>query len=187
MGKKYRSGKSHFRAEFSQDGWMTVFIDGSANPKEDARLEAVFLPDDEASAGGAFVMFQKWVPDRLYVEAPPVPDQERVIRRTKPDSIELKGDAMPPNSHVSRTNVKLDGAALKIYRSSAPFSGAIEKGHYFMAFSCDPMRFYVILQRMFGTREDNEHDQLIHHSTPTSGSYWFAPSEEDFAAAGCID
>ena len=165
---------------------MTGFIDGSANPKEDARLEAAFLPDDEASAGGAFVMFQKWVHDQLYFEAPPVPDQEPVIRRTKPDSIELEGDAMPPDSHVSRTDVKLDGAALKIYRSSAPFSGAVEKGLYFIAFSCDPMRFDVMLQRMFGTWEDNEHDHLIHYNTPTSGSYWFAPSEEDFAAAGCI-
>ena len=165
---------------------LTEFIDGSANPKEDARLDATFLPDDVAGAGGAFVMFQKWVHDRLNFDAPPVPDQERIIRRTKPDSIELEGDATPPNSHISRTDVKLDGAALKIYRSSAPFSGAIEKGHYFMAFSCDPMRFNVILQRMFGTWEDNEHDQLIHHSTPTSGSYWFAPSEKDFAATGCI-
>ena len=48
------------------------------------------------------------------------------------------------------------------------------------------MRFDVMLQRMFGTWEDNEHDQLIHYRTPTSGSYWFAPSEEDFAATGCI-
>ena len=165
---------------------MTAFIDGGANPKEDARLEAVFLPDDEASAGRAFVMFQKWVHDRLNFEAPPVPYQERVIRRTKPDSIELKGDAMPPDSHVSRTDVKLDGAAPKIYRSSAPYSGAVEKGLFFVPFSCDPMRFYVMLQRMFGTGEDNEHDHLIHYRTPTSGSYWFARSEEDFAAAGCI-
>ncbi len=114
-----------------------------------------------------------------------VPDQERIIGRTKPDSIELEGDAMPPNSHVSRTDVKLDGTALKTYRRSAPFGGAGEKGRYFIAFSCDPMRFDVMLRRMFGTWEDNEHDQLIHYSTPTSGSYWFAPSEEDLAAAGC--
>ncbi len=165
---------------------LTRFIDGSANPKEDDRLEATFLPYDVAGAGGAFVMFQKWVHDRLNFDAPPVPDQEPVIRRTKRDSIELEGDAMPTDSHVSRTDVKLDGAALKIFRSCAPFSGAVEKGLYFIAFSCDPMRFDVMLQRMFGNWEDNEHDHLIHYNTPTSGSYWFAPSEEDFAAAGCI-
>ena len=69
---------------------------------------------------------------------------------------------------------------------SVDLGGAGEKGRYFIAFSCDPMRFDVMLRRMFGTWEDNEHDQLIDYSTPTSGSYWFAPSEKDFAATGCI-
>ena len=162
------------------------FIYGSANPKEDASLEPALVPDDEAGAGGAFDMFQKWVLDRLNFEALPVPDQERGIWWTMPDRIKLKGDAMPPDSYVSRTNVKLDGTALKIYRSSAPFGEASKKGLYFIAFSYDPMRYNVMLQRMFGTWENNEQDQLIHHSTPTSGSYWFARSKEDFAAVGCI-
>ena len=165
---------------------LTGFVDGSANPKEDARLTAALIPDGETGAGGAYVMSQKWVHDLAKFEALPVADQERVIGRTKPDSIELEGDAMPPDSHVSRTDVKLDGTALKIYRRSAPFGGAGEKGLYFIAFSCDPTRFDIMLQRMFGTWDDDQHDQLIHYSTPTSGSYWFAPSEEDLAAAGCI-
>ena len=164
---------------------LTGFVDGSANPKEDARFEAALVPAGEASAGGAFVMTQKWVHDLPKFEAVSVPDQERIIGRTKPDSIELEGDAMPPDSHVSRTDVKLDGTALKIYRRSAPFGGAGEKGLYFIAFSCDPMRFDVMLQRMFGTWKDELHDQLVHYSSPVSGSYWFAPSQEDLAAAGC--
>lgn len=164
---------------------LTGFIDGSANPKEDARFVAALVPDGEIGTGGAFVVTQKWVHDLQKFEALPIGDQERVIGRTKPDSIELEGDAMPPDSHVSRTDVKRDGTALKIYRRSAPFGGAGEKGLYFIAFSCDPMRFDVMLQRMFGTSDDDLHDQLIHYSTPVSGSYWFAPSEEDLAAAGC--
>lgn len=164
---------------------LTGFVDGSANPKEDARFAAALVPDGEAGAGGAFVMAQKWVHDLAKFETLSVGDQERVIGRTKPDSIELEDDAMPVDSHVSRTDVKLDGTALKIYRRSAPFGGAGEKGLYFIAFSCDPMRFDVMLQRMFGTSGDDHHDQLIHYSTPVTGSYWFAPSEEDLAAAGC--
>ena len=92
---------------------------------------------------------------------------------------------VPQNSFRALNRV-LHQITLKIYRSSAPFNGAVEKGLYFIAFSCDPMSFDEMLQRMFGNWEDNEHDQLIHYRTPTSGSYWFAPSEEDFAAAGCI-
>jgi putative iron-dependent peroxidase len=164
---------------------LAGFVDGSANPKEDARFDAALVPDGETGAGGAFVVIQKWVRDLPKFEALPVGDQERVIGRTKPDSIELEGEAMPPNSHVSRTDVKLDGTTFKIYCRSAPFSGAGEKGLYCIAISCDPMRFDVLLQRMFGTSNDNLHDQLIHYSTPVTGSYWFAPFEEDLAAAGC--
>lgn len=108
-----------------------------------------------------------------------------VIGLTKPDSIGLEGEAMPPDSYVSRTDVKLDGTTLKIYRLSALFGGAGEKGLYFIAFSCDPMGFDVMLQPMFGTSNNDLHDQLIHYSTPVTGSYWSAPSEEDLAAAGC--
>ena len=164
---------------------LTGFVDGSANPKAEARMAAALIPDGATGAGGAYVMSQKWVHNLAQFEALSVPDQERVIGRTKADSIELEGDAMPPDSHVSRTDVKLDGTALKIYRRSAPFGGAGEKGLYFIAFSCDPARFDIMLQRMYGTWQDDLHDQLIHYSTPVSGSYWFAPSLEELAAAGC--
>lgn len=164
---------------------LTGFVDGSANPKEDVHCKAALMPAGEASAGSAFLMIQKWVHDLPKFEAVSVPDQDRIIGRTKPDSIELEGDAKPPDSHVSRTDVKLDGTAMKIYRRSANFGGECEKGLYFIAFSCDPMRFDVLLQRMFGRWKDELHDQLVHYSSPVSGSYWFAPSQEDLAAAGC--
>ena len=164
---------------------LTEFVDGSANPKENARFDAALVPDGVTGAGGAFVVTEKWVHDLRKTEALPVGDQERVIGLTKPDSIELEGEAMPPDSYVSRTDVKLDGTTLKIYRLSALFGGAGEKGLYFIAFSCDPMGFDVMLQPMFGTSNNDLHDQLIHYSTPVTGSYWSAPSEEDLAAAGC--
>ncbi len=58
-------------------------------------------------------------------------DQERAIGRTKPDSIELEGDAMPPDSHVSRTDLKRDGEAVKIYRRSCPVGTVRDAGLYF--------------------------------------------------------
>ena len=164
---------------------LTGFVDGSANPKEDVHCKAALMPAGEASAGSAFLMIQKWVHDLPKFEAVSVPDQDRIIGRTKPDSIELEGDAKPPDSHVSRTDVKLDGTAMKIYRRSATFGGECEKGLYFIAFSCDPMRFDVLLQRMFGRRKNEFHDRPVHYSSPVSSSYWFAPSQEDLAAAGC--
>jgi len=63
MGKKYRSGKSHFRAEFSQDGWMTVFIDGQkvdvTNPVPSASAHK-YVHDTMASKG-AQIQSSQWV------------------------------------------------------------------------------------------------------------------------------
>ncbi|NQV84480.1 MAG: Dyp-type peroxidase [Rhodospirillales bacterium] len=158
---------------------LTGFIDGSANPKADAARDAALIPEGQIGAGGAFVLTQQWVHDLDSWGALPQTEQERIIGRTKPDSIELKGDAMPPDSHVSRTDVSEDGVPLKIYRRSAPFGSAGRHGLYFLAFSCDLHRFDVQLRRMFGIAGDGEHDRLIGFSQAVSSSYWFAPSLED--------
>ena len=99
-----------------------------------------------------------------------------MIGRTKADSIELE-DA-PPTSHVRRTDVKIDGKGLKIYRRSTPFGGVRSNGLYFLGFSCELMRFAIQLDRMFGRAEDGLMDRLTEFSTPVSGSYWYAPPEE---------
>ncbi|MBT3306554.1 MAG: Dyp-type peroxidase [Alphaproteobacteria bacterium] len=158
---------------------LTGFIDGSANPKDEAAREAALIPAGRTGAGGAFVLSQQWVHDLDTWSALPRTEQEGIIGRTKPDSIELEGDAMPSFSHVSRTDASEDGVALKIYRRSAPFGTAGRHGLYFLAFSCDPHRFDVQLRRMYGISGDGEHDHLIGFSQAVSGSYWFAPSVED--------
>ena len=162
-----------FRYLDSRD--LTGFIDGSANPKDDARMEAALVAAG-SSAGGSFVFTQQWIHDLGKWGAISEGEQERIIGRTKPDSIELEGDDMPPDSHVSRTDVKIDGEAMKIWRRSVPFGSVREHGLYFLAFACHPERFQVQLDRMFGVSGDGVHDRLIEFSTPVTGSYWFAPS-----------
>lgn len=161
---------------------LTGFVDGSANPKGDARRDAALIADGPG-AGGAYVLTQQWIHDLESFNALDVPEQEGVIGRTKADSIELEGDAMPANSHVSRTDVKVDGIAMKIYRRSFPYGSIKAKGLYFLSFACDITRFDVQLQRMFGVSGDGLHDRLTEFSSAITGSYWFAPSEEDLAAA----
>jgi putative iron-dependent peroxidase len=160
---------------------LTGFIDGAANPKDAERHDVALVPPGRPGAGGAFVLSQKWVHDLEAFGALPVAEQERVIGRTKADSIELEGAAMPADSHVSRTDVKLDGVAQKIYRRSTPFGGAAEHGLYFLAFSRELPRFEVLLRRMFGVWDDGLRDRLTGFSRPTTGSYWFAPAEDDLA------
>ena len=106
-------------------------------------------------------------------------DQERVIGRTKPDSVELEGEGMPADSHVSRTDLKQDGVAMKLYRRSAPIGSVDAHGLYFLGFACDPLRFEVILNSMFGASGAGAHDRLMEFSRATTGSFYFAPSENE--------
>jgi putative iron-dependent peroxidase len=128
---------------------------------------------------------KKWGSNLPKSKALPVGDQERVIGLTHLDSTELEGDAMPRGSNVSHRDVKLDRTRLQIFNHSAPFNGASETGLYYIAFSCDPMRFDLMQQRIFGTSDDDLHNQHIHYSTLVSGTHGFAPCAKDVAANGC--
>ena len=160
---------------------LTGFVDGTANPVGAAAVEAAVVSQGPG-AGGSFVLSQRWVHDLRRFGALAVGDQERVIGRTKPDSVELGGDAMPADSHVSRTDVSRDGAALKIYRRSFPYGTVGEHGMYFLAFACRLERFAVLLDSMFGRSGDGLHDHLLQFTRPVTGAYWFAPSIEDLTA-----
>ena len=139
-------------------------------------------PTDRA-AGGSIVLVQRWVHDLDKFAALDVAAQEAVIGRTKADSIELEGDDMPPDSHVSRTDVKKDGVALKVYRRSAPYATLARHGLYFLAFARARERHQIQLERMFGVAGDGLHDRLIEFSRADTGSYLFAPGERALAEA----
>ena len=161
---------------------LTGFVDGSANPKAEARMAAALVGDGE-HAGGSFVLAQRWVHDLAGFAGLPVEEQERVIGRTKPDSVELTGDAMPPDSHVSRTDLERDGRPVKIYRRSSPVGGVRDAGLYFLAFSADVARFRWLLDSMFGRTGDGLRDRLLGWSRPVTGSFFYAPPREALAAA----
>ena len=159
------------------------FEDGTANPKDDdARTEAAVVPDGPG-AGGSIVLVQRWVHDLDKFAALDVAAQEAVIGRTKAGSIELEGDDMPPDSHVSRTDVKKDGVALKVYRRSAPYATLARHGLYFLAFARARERHQIQLERMFGVAGDGLHDRLIEFSRADTGSYLLAPGERALAEA----
>jgi putative iron-dependent peroxidase len=170
-----------FRYLDSRD--LTGFVDGSANPQGDARRRVAQVPDGEPGAGGSFVMSQRWVHDLRAFAGLAVPDQERVIGRTKADSVELEGSAMPPDSHVSRTDLKVDGEAVEIFRRSFPYGRVGEHGLYFLAFACAQSPFSTLLESMYGLTGDGLQDQLLSFTRPVTGSFWFAPTCEMLAAA----
>ncbi len=155
---------------------LSGFVDGSGNPKGD-EARAAALVADGPQAGGAYVLSQRWVHDLAAFEAVPVDEQERMIGRTKPDSVEFDGDRMPADAHVARTDV----SEAKIFRRSMPIGGVAEHGLYFLAFGCDTERFDLLLRRMLGLSEDGITDRLFEFTQPRTGSLWFAPPAEELA------
>jgi putative iron-dependent peroxidase len=118
----------------------------------------------------------RWMHDLEAFNRISVEEQERVIGRTKPDSVELTDAAKPPTAHIARVTIDVGSEELKIYRRSVPYGTVEEHGLYFVAFSADPSRYDRMLARMFGTAGDGVRDRLIDFSRPVSGAYYFAPS-----------
>lgn len=158
---------------------LTGFVDGTGNPKTDEKKRAAALiPDGEAGAGGSFVLGQRWTHKLKEFDALSIPAQEAVIGRTKETNIELEGAALPPDSHVGRTDIDVDDQPMKMYRRGTPYGGGADKGLYFLAFACAMDRFEHVIDSMMG-KGDNVTDAMMDYSDCHTGSYWFMPSQED--------
>ena len=167
---------SGFRYLDSRD--LTGFIDGTENPEGDERAEVGLIADGEFS-GGSYVMVQRYVHNLPRWHQVSDVEQEKVIGRTKPDSIELPDEARPDTAHISRVVIEENDEELEILRHSMPYGSVSgDSGLFFLAYSCDLTIFDKMLARMFGTAGDGLHDHLLHYSQPVSGAYFFAPSLE---------
>ena len=154
---------------------FTGFIDGTENPTGDAASDAALIVGGD---GASYALTQKWIHDLARFNALETRQQEQIIGRTKRDSIELQGNAMPDDSHVSRTDATVSGVKQKILRRSVPHGDFDDRGLHFVAFACHLSRIQIQLERMFGASDDGLHDQLVEYSTPESGSYWYVPTVE---------
>jgi len=117
----------------------------------------------------------RWIHDLATFEAQPETDQERVIGRTKADSLELADEDKPTTAHIARVEIEDElGDELSIYRRSVPYGTLAEHGLYFVAFAADRERFDRMLGRMFGLA-DGQRDRLTDFSRPVTGALYFAP------------
>ncbi len=154
---------------------MTGFIDGTANPDPMAAPAVALVPGGRPGEGGSHVLAMRWVHDLDAFHRLPVAEQEAVIGRTKRDSEELTEGVRPATAHISRVQVDVDGNELELYRRSVPYGTQAEAGLSFVAFSADPSRFRLLLERMFGTG-GGVRDRLTDFSRPASAATYFAPS-----------
>lgn len=161
---------------------LTGFIDGTENPPVDEARDLAVIADGPG-AGGSFVLAQRWIHDLDGFAALETAEQERVIGRTKPDSVELED--LPANSHLGRV-VHTDerGDEIEIYRRSVPYGTSTEAGLYFLAFTDDLAKIDLMLESMFGATGDGRHDRLVTFSETVSGAYYYAPSRETLQSLG---
>ena len=159
---------------------LTGFEDGTENPNLYEAPAIALIGADAPGAGGSVLLFQQWRHDTDAFRALPQTAQERVIGRTKPDSIELTGAAMPADSHVSRTKVVRDGREFDIFRRNVPYGTISDHGTLFVGFSADQGRMQRMLEQMAGL-DGGPRDALTRYTTPLTGSYYFVPAIETLA------
>ena len=120
---------------YLHDRDLTGFIDGTENPTLVDAPEIALVPDGRPGAGGTVLLLQKWVHDAPAWESLADAEQERVIGRTKPDSIELEDK--PDDSHVARTDQDTFG---DVFRRNMPYGTVTDHGTMFVGFCAEQDR-----------------------------------------------
>jgi porphyrinogen peroxidase len=158
---------------YRHDRDLTGFVDGSENPTLLDAPVAALLPQGVPGAGGAVLLLQKWKHNVSEWEALPVDQQQRIMGRTKLDSVELENK--PSDSHVARTDQDEFGS---IFRRNMPYGSVDDHGTMFVGFSADQKRLSRMLDSMAGLVTGTR-DALTRFTQPLTGSYYFVPSVEN--------
>ncbi len=163
---------------YLHDRDLTGFIDGTENPNLIDAPEVALIPEGTPGAGGTILLLQKWSHDSAAWESLETASQERVIGRSKAESIELEDKAQ--DSHVARTDQETFG---KIFRRNMPYGTATDHGTMFVGFSADQQRLSVMLSSMAGLT-DGIRDALTNYARPLTGAYYFVPSSQSLRLRG---
>jgi putative iron-dependent peroxidase len=157
---------------YRHDRDLTGFIDGSENPTLIEAPDIALIPEGSPGAGGTILLLQKWVHDAGTWESLQDSDQEQVIGRTKPDSVEL--DDKPADSHVASTDQDRFG---KIFRRNMPYGTVIDHGTMFVGFCSEQRPLSTMLESMAGLA-GGVRDALTRYTRPLTGAYYFIPSTD---------
>jgi putative iron-dependent peroxidase len=164
------------------EGWsyhrdldLTGFIDGTENPSLASAPVDVLVREGDPGAGGSVLLIQKWAHDFDAWSSLSTHEQERVIGRSKPDSVEL--DPRPEDSHVARTDQDDFG---HILRRNTAYGSVSDHGTMFVGFCASQRPLARMLESMAGV--DGTRDALTLYSKPLTGAYYFVPAVDDLDA-----
>jgi porphyrinogen peroxidase len=157
---------------YRHDRDLTGFIDGSENPTLIEAPDVALVPEGRTGAGGTILLLQKWTHDAAAWESLPDTEQEQVIGRTKPDSLELEDK--PADSHIASTDQDTFG---KIFRRNMPYGTVTDHGTMFVGFCSEQRPLAAMLDNMAGLTS-GARDALTRYTRPLTGAYYFIPSTE---------
>lgn len=169
---------SGFRYLDSRD--LTGFVDGTENPTVDDRPAVALVGEEDSEfSAGSYIHTQRYIHHLHQWNEQPVPEQEKIIGRTKADDIEFSSAEKAPTAHVKRANIKdTEGNGMEILRHSMPYGNSKEAGLFFVSYCRTPMHFELMLEAMMKADEAGHYDHLMNYSTAVTGCAFFAPSVE---------
>jgi putative iron-dependent peroxidase len=157
---------------YQHDRDLTGFIDGTENPTLIEASGLVLVLEGDPGAGGTVLLLQKWVHDAAAWESLAVAEQERVMGRSKLDSVELEDK--PADSHVASTDQDQFG---KVLRRNMPYGTVTDHGTMFVGFASEQKPLATMLESMADT-DGGDRDALTRYTRPLTGAYYFVPSIE---------
>jgi len=154
------------------------FIDGTDNPATTPDImKWTLISSDQYNLNCSYVLAQKWAHRLSAWNNVPVPIQEQIIGRTKPNSVRLPIPA--PYSHICKVNQTTYGY---IYRQSRPYGiQSTPAGLLFVAYANDSFRFNDMLSSIVGVEGSSVISQLELYTTPLTSSWFFVPTLEKLA------
>lgn len=156
---------------------MIDFVDGTENPQLEARKNAV-LVGEGAYQAGCYITVQRYVHNLVKWNKLAVPQQEKVIGRSKQDDIEMSKEEKPPYAHVNKgKSTDQDGKEIPMYRQNMPYGNAIEHGAYFIGFAKSPEVVNIALRKMIFADAQGHYDKLLDYTKAKTGVIFFAPPQ----------
>ena len=155
------------------------FVDGTENPVDQDAVDAVVIgEEDQAFAGGSYVITQKYLHDLKAWQSVSTEEQENMIGRYKLSDVEQADDVKKPYAHNVLTVIVEDGEELDILRANMPFGevGKGEFGTYFIGYARSPRRIELMLDAMFIGRPPGNYDRLLDFSRAVTGTLFFVPT-----------
>lgn len=157
---------------------MIDFVDGTENPIEKERMQAVLIDDEQSIyQGGSYLTVQRYVDRQSSWDAQTTEYQEQVVGRTKMDNIELDDNTKPAWAHTAKSKVEQEGNEIAMYRQNRPFGNAIEHGTMFIGFANTPEVLITSLEQMIFADDNGHYDRLLDFVEAKTGNHYFIPPQ----------